>query len=392
MTNPTKGSSRAAFGDMAQNVTDRVDDPSEAGVEFYVGLEHLDSDSLKIRRWGAPTDVEATKLRFRRGDIIFGKRRVYQRKLAVADFDGICSAHAMVIRARPQVADPGFLPFFMQSDVFMERALEISVGSLSPTINWKTLAAQEFRVPPLDEQRALAHICRSAVDLEESMKKLVRACERVGGAWIDELLTGDNSVLTPLGDLISDIEAGKSLLGGTTPPKEGQFGVLKVGAVVPGGLRPEESKVLLNQEEFNHELSIREGDLLITRANTSDLVGLCCVSDADFSNLMLSDKTLRLHPKPGVSRAILLHALRSGSVRRQIKSIATGTGAAMKNLSQSKIASLLVRYPRDQHSAAVIEDVLSSAASSVNETGRRLSSASRLRRSIVNQVSSEVSH
>src|SRR5215213_2127606 len=94
------------FDQIAQNITDRVDNPAESGVDRYVGLEHLDPESLQIQRWGAPTDVEATKLRFRSGDIIFGRRRAYQRKIAVADFDGICSAHALVLRARPDTIDP----------------------------------------------------------------------------------------------------------------------------------------------------------------------------------------------------------------------------------------------------------------------------------------------
>ena len=111
-----------AFGDVAVSVTDRIDNPLDAGVERYVGLEHLDSDSLAIKRWAPPTVVTATKLLFRRGDIIFGRRRVYQRKLAVADFDGICSAHALVLRARSKFVLPEFLPFFMQSDSFMKRA------------------------------------------------------------------------------------------------------------------------------------------------------------------------------------------------------------------------------------------------------------------------------
>lgn len=156
------------FDQMAVMVNDRIDNPSEAGVDRYVGLEHLDSDSLTIRRWGAPTDVEATKLRFRAGEIIFGRRRVYQRKLGVPEFDGICSAHAMVLRARPEVALPEFLPLFMQSDLFMERAKQISVGSLSPTINWKTLAAEEFALPPLEDQRRIAELGRALQNVVEA--------------------------------------------------------------------------------------------------------------------------------------------------------------------------------------------------------------------------------
>src|SRR6266849_7593516 len=155
---PKRGWRRHRFDEMAIMVNDRIDDPSEADVECYVGLEHLDSESLTIRRWGSPSDVEATKLKFRKGDIIFGRRRAYQRKLAVADFDGICSAHAMVLRARPDVVLPEFLPFLMMSARFMNRAVEISVGSLSPTINWTTLKLEEFAVPSLDQQQRIADI------------------------------------------------------------------------------------------------------------------------------------------------------------------------------------------------------------------------------------------
>jgi len=170
------------FDQIAINVNNRIDDPSKSGAEYYVGLEHLDPESLKIRRWGVPTDVEATKLIFKKGDIILGRRRVYQRKLAVAEFDGICSAHAMVLRPRENVIAKEFLPFFMQSDLFMERAMAISVGSLSPTINWKTLAKQEFALPPLNEQRRIAEVLwaaetnlRESINLKDSVAKLLKA-------------------------------------------------------------------------------------------------------------------------------------------------------------------------------------------------------------------------
>lgn len=172
------------FDAIATNVNERVDDPSEAGVEYYVGLEHLDSDSLAIRRWGSPSDVQATKLRFWKGDIIFGRRRVYQRKLGVAHFDGICSAHAMVLRAKPDVALPEFLPFFLQSDLFMERAKEISVGSLSPTINWPALAREEFPLPPLDEQRRIGAALEAANAVNDTLRRARDAGERSRKAFI----------------------------------------------------------------------------------------------------------------------------------------------------------------------------------------------------------------
>lgn len=153
------------FGEIARNISERVA-PSETDLEVYVGLEHLDPQSLRINRRGVPADVKGQKLRVRPGQIIFGKRRAYQKKLAVADFDGICSAHAMVLEAVPGKIIPELLPFFMQSGMFMDRAVAISEGSLSPTIKWKTLAIQEFPLPPLERQKEILEVLEK---VEESV-------------------------------------------------------------------------------------------------------------------------------------------------------------------------------------------------------------------------------
>lgn len=197
------GWTRVRFDQIATQINDRVDNPAESGVDRYVGLEHLDPDSLRIRRWGEPTDVESTKLRFQPGDIIFGKRRVYQRKVTVADFEGICSAHAMVLRSKPGAVLPGFLPFFMQSDLFMERALSISVGSLSPTINWKALAAEEFLLPPIQEQARLvdaASACRAALDALQDAADAASMAEAAFGKSVADTLS-KKAPLVAIGDV-----------------------------------------------------------------------------------------------------------------------------------------------------------------------------------------------
>ena len=158
-----KGWQVVKFGGIAKNISKRVN-PFETELEVYVGLEHLDSQSLRITRRGVPSDVKGQKLRVRPGQIIFGKRRAYQKKVAVADFDGICSAHAMVFEAIQGKIIPELLPFFMQSDMFMDRAVAISEGSLSPTIKWKTLAIQEFPLPPLERQKEVLELFKK-IDL-----------------------------------------------------------------------------------------------------------------------------------------------------------------------------------------------------------------------------------
>lgn len=200
------------FDEMATMVIDRVDDPSKANVDRYVGLEHLDSDSLTIRRWGSPADVKATKLRFRAGDIIFGRRRVYQRKLAVADFDGICSAHAMVLRANSAVVLPQFLPFFMQTDQFMERAKEISVGSLSPTINWEALAEEEFPLPRIQEQRRIAHLISS---VNETIQALYKTRQRMQEVQLSHL----NDFFAPRFKQGKPLTKVARVLAGSTPSR-----------------------------------------------------------------------------------------------------------------------------------------------------------------------------
>jgi type I restriction enzyme S subunit len=127
------------FERIAINISERVE-PKKTELTTYVGLEHLDADNLKIERTGTPDDVIGTKLKIYKGDIIFGKRRAYLRKVAVSHFDGIASAHSMILRANEKNIEKDFLPYFMQSDTFMSRAVQISEGSLSPTIKNKTLA------------------------------------------------------------------------------------------------------------------------------------------------------------------------------------------------------------------------------------------------------------
>jgi len=158
------------FEKLALNISERVE-PQKTSLDTYVGLEHLDPDSLTIARTGKPDDVIGTKLKIYIGDIIFGKRRAYQRKVAVSHFDGIASAHSMILRANEEHIEKDFLPFFMQSDLFMNRAIQISEGSLSPTIKWKTLAAQEFWLPKREKQKTLAVLFKQFDNTSDQLQR-----------------------------------------------------------------------------------------------------------------------------------------------------------------------------------------------------------------------------
>ena len=166
------------FDQIAYNSKDKKK-PEEQDRFHYIGLEHLNSDSFEIEQWGSESAPIGEKLLMRKGDVLFGKRRAYQRKVGIAPFDGIFSAHGMVLRPNEAVVDKDFFPFFIASDQFMERAVRISVGGLSPTINWKDLKEQVFELPPLNEQKKLTELLWAAYHLKDSYKKMLAATDEM---------------------------------------------------------------------------------------------------------------------------------------------------------------------------------------------------------------------
>ena len=164
------------FDQIATNSTEKKK-PVEEDRFTYIGLEHLDSGCLKVARFGSEITPVGEKLVMHKGDVLFGKRRAYQKKVAIAPFDGIFSAHGMVLRPHEDVVDKNFFPLFISSNYFLDAAIKISVGSLSPTINWRDLKELEFSLPNLDTQRKLAEVLWSINNTKEAYKKLIFATD-----------------------------------------------------------------------------------------------------------------------------------------------------------------------------------------------------------------------
>lgn len=181
------------FEQIAINSTEKKK-PVEEDRFTYLGLEHLDSGSLKVTRFGSEVAPIGEKLVMHKGDVLFGKRRAYQKKVAIAPFDGIFSAHGMVLRPREDVIDKSFFPLFISSDYFLDAAIKISVGSLSPTINWRDLKTLEFELPDLATQRKLAETLWSINETMEAYKKLISATdELVKSQFMEQFGTPDSS-------------------------------------------------------------------------------------------------------------------------------------------------------------------------------------------------------
>ena len=142
-------------------------------------MEHLESGNLFISKWGSDTAPEGEKIVMKKGDVLFGKRRAYQKKVAISPIDGIFSAHGMVLRPKEDVICKEFLPFFISSEAFLNEAIRISVGGLSPTVNWKDIKELEFDLPSLAEQKVLAEKLWAAYEVKQSYLKMIAATEEM---------------------------------------------------------------------------------------------------------------------------------------------------------------------------------------------------------------------
>lgn len=137
-----------------------------------VGLEHLTPEEITLSAWDEGKDNTFTKL-FSEGNILFGRRRAYLKKAAVAPFDGICSGDITVIEAMPEKILPELLPFIIQNDVLFDFAVGKSAGSLSPRVKWEHLKNYEFELPDMDRQRELAKVLWAMDATKNTYQKLL---------------------------------------------------------------------------------------------------------------------------------------------------------------------------------------------------------------------------
>lgn len=141
-----------------------------------VGLEHLDPEEITLKRWDKGLDNTFSKM-FRKGNILFGRRRAYLKKAAMAPFDGICSGDITVIEAIPNRILPELLPFVIQNDALFEFAVGKSAGSLSPRVKWEHLKNYEFYLPDMNAQRELTELLWAMDAAKKAYQQLIKATD-----------------------------------------------------------------------------------------------------------------------------------------------------------------------------------------------------------------------
>lgn len=354
------------FDQIAENVAERAE-PTPDDSTLYIGLEHMDSGSLRIRRWGSQTDLIGTKLKMRKGDILFARRNAYLKRVALAPHDGLFSAHGLVLRPRRKQVLPEFLPFFMQSDLFMNRAIQISVGSLSPTINWKALASQEFSLPPLREQERLADALQAIERVSEAHQEAIIKAERLRHSLLSDVLSFKWPVIN-LGSAVKKTQYGLSINAGS----DGQYPMLRMMNIEDGLCVENDLKyVNLDDKEF-HAYRLVHGDVLFNRTNSYELVGRTGVYELDGDHVFASYLVRIRTDSEKLEPSFLALYLNSEVGRRQVLAYAT-KAVSQANVNASNLLRVRLPLPSLDVQKDLLDKIANTKAAEAAAASRRLS-------------------
>jgi type I restriction enzyme, S subunit len=344
------------FGDVVRNVDEAVRDPQTCELERFVGLEHIDPESLRIKRWGQIAEGTSFTRKFTAGQLLFGKRRAYQRKVAVADFDGLCSSDILVFEPADDQLLPELLPFIVQTEGFFQHALGTSAGSLSPRTRWRDLAAYEFPLPPLNEQRRIAEILWAAEDLLDATSTVRTAFDLAREAILRQLLTNNaadsipDATQLPLGwrldhlGNLCDLHSGN----GFTPRDWSREGLPIIRIQNLNG-SPDFNRFSGDPEPG---WIIEPGDLLFAWAGTKGISFGPSLWPGPRG--VLNQHIYRVLPKDGIDKTWLYETLKL--VTRSIEKRAHGFKLELVHVRQSDITSQLVRVPPAEQQVRIADE------------------------------------
>ena len=326
------------LGDVAREIKQKV----PAGQELpTVGLEHLDPGEVELAHWDEGAETTFTKT-FSKGQVLFGRRRAYLRKAAVAPFDGICSGDITVIAPKDNLS-PRLLPFIIQNDALFEHAVTNSAGSLSPRVKWQSLSQFEFELPSIAKQEDLADILWTAQETRSHYRQLLTACDDVVKSQFVEMFDKPGIPIKHLED-IADIQ------GGITKNKKReamklQLPYLRVANILPNELDLTEVKTIGLTEQEYEAVRLISGDLLIVEGNGSDTqIGRSAIWNGQIDPCVHQNHLIRVRLRDEALPLYVQTFLSSSEGRRQIMAKAVNT-SGLHTLSTRKIRSIEIPVP-----------------------------------------------
>ena len=335
--------SRVTLGDVA---VERKETLKGAKVDYpTVGLEHLIPKQITLTTWGNGSDTTFTKV-FHKGQVLFGRRRAYLKKAAVAPFDGLCSGDITVIEAKADLLLPELLLFVIQNDVFFDFAVGKSAGSLSPRVKWEHLKKYEFELPDMAEQRKLAELLWSMAEAKEAYQELLRQTDELVKAQFIEMF-GD-PVENPMSwKTVPFLKTGNCKNGMNFSNKESGIQIECLGVADFQQRMLINDSVQLSTISLNEmpstEYLLKDGDIVFVRSNgNKELVGRSALVVVGNKKVTFSGFCIRYRKAlDELNHLYLLHLLRADSIRAKLH----GRGANVQNLSQKTLAAIDVPIP-----------------------------------------------
>jgi type I restriction enzyme S subunit len=308
---------KVKFGDIARE-SRRVFSGDKSGVPV-VGLEHLIPGEVRFSAYNQDTDNTFTKA-FKKGHVLFGRRRAYLKKAALAEIDGICSGDITVIEAIPGKLHPRLLPFLIQNDRFFGHSVSGSAGSLSPRVKWAHLADFSFDLPPLAEQERVADLLWSAYELKERYRETIAATDTLVRAQFRQMFGCSNLSGGTLKDLlVQEVEQAKKKYSGDTVIR-----YIDISSVDSHSQKIiNTNEYLLKEAPSRAQQCVRNGDILysLVRPNLKTMA----IVDGMEPNLVASTGFCVLRPQNSDSIGFLMGVLTSGSFTAKMTRVAKGS-------------------------------------------------------------------
>ena len=306
-----------------------------------VGLEHLISQELRFTDYEVNTDNTFTKS-FRKGQILFGRRRAYLKKAAIAEIDGVCSGDITVIEAIPGKVDSQLLPFIIQNDRLFDFAVSRSAGGLSPRVKWEHLADYELELPSIEEQRVLAKKLWAAYELKEAYKKMIAAIDEMvksqfiemSKAWPVMKLNGHVDIIRGVSykpsDVVSSLDANS-------------VGILRANNIANGEINTNEM-VYVDQSRVSDAQRIRIGDIIVCASSGSQsLVGKAAINKNLTREYAHGAFCLLIRCNNTILPKYLNIYLQTALYRNQIESLSCGSN--ILNIKAGHLTSLDIPIP-----------------------------------------------
>ena len=345
-----------------------------------VGLEHIEPYDMLLKNYDVDVETTFTKS-FKKGQILFGRRRAYQHKACVATIDGICSGDITVIEPIEGKVYPDLLPFIIQNDDFFEHAIKGSNGALSPRVKWEHMANFEFNLPSLVEQKVLAEKLWAAYEVKQSYLKMIAATEEMVKAQFIEMF-GDPMVNDKQWSEYSCIsEITQIVLGSTPNSKEPSYWDGDIRWITPAEMTDQSYYIFDTVRHITDEgrkaanlTVLPEGTVLFsTRAPIGKvaIVGkeMCC--NQGFKNFICSVK---------LNNVFLYYTLKL----KKDYLCSLGTGTTFKELSKRTVESFKIAVPPIELQNQ-FETIYNQADKSISELRKSVDAIDKVIKSLINE-------